>query len=87
MEEESLNMDMVWEVVDWYKQAVLRTREVTEVEMEAIALSRLGKVFDKILKLKNKAKEYVMKAVELANSMHPRTFNTEGLSHDINFLL
>jgi hypothetical protein len=39
---------MIYEIIDWYKQAVLRTREMTEVEVEAIALSRIGKVYDKV---------------------------------------
>ena len=78
-DEETLNMDMVYEVIDWFKQAVVRTREVTEVEIEAIALSRLGGVYDKVLKIKYKAKEYLMRSMQLAHSMHPRTFNTEGL--------
>ena len=28
LEEEELNMDLVWQVIDWYKQSVIRTREV-----------------------------------------------------------
>ncbi len=28
MEEETLNMDMVYEVMDWYRNAVVLTREV-----------------------------------------------------------
>ncbi|CAC5411014.1 unnamed protein product [Mytilus coruscus] len=77
LDEEKLNMDMVYEMIDWYKQAILRTREVTEVELEAIALSRMGRVYDKILKLKYKAKEYLMRSIQLAHSMHPRTFHGE----------
>ena len=59
-------------------QATLRTREVTEVELEAIAVSRIGRVYDRVLKLKYRAKEYYKHAVQLAFSMHPRTFNKEG---------
>lgn len=77
LEEESLNIDMVWEVIDWYKQATLRTREITEVELEAIAVSRIGRVYERVLKLKYKAKEYYKLAIQLAHSMHPRTFTTE----------
>ncbi|XP_033761915.1 uncharacterized protein LOC117343593 [Pecten maximus] len=76
-DEENINMDIVWDVVDWYKSAVLRTRERTEMEQEAIATSRLGKLYDKVLKMKDKAHEYVMKSVQLAHSMHPRTFTSE----------
>ena len=69
---------MVYDMIDRYKQAVLRTREVTEVELKAIALSRMGRVYDKILKLKYKAKEYLMRSIQLAHSMHPRSFHSEG---------
>ena len=78
MDEENLNIDMIYEIIDWYKQAVLRTREMTEVEVEAIALSRIGKVYDKVLKLKYRAKPYLLRSMQLANSMHPRIFHGEG---------
>ncbi|XP_013385178.1 uncharacterized protein LOC106155077 isoform X2 [Lingula anatina] len=78
LNEEDLNISMIWEVVDWYRRAVLLTREL-EVEMEAIALSRIGKVFDKVLKMKVKAKESYMRCIHLALSMYPRTFSDQGL--------
>lgn len=46
-DEESLNMDMVWEVVDWLRQASQLTRG-QDLEMEAMALSDLGKVYHKV---------------------------------------
>lgn len=86
MDEEKLNIDMVYEVIDWHTKAVLKTREITEVEMEAIALSRIGKVYDKVLKLKYKAKEYLLRAMQLANSMHPRNFHGEGILSSLHFI-
>ncbi|OWF51011.1 hypothetical protein KP79_PYT19606 [Mizuhopecten yessoensis] len=85
--DEMVNMDMVWDVVDWFKVAVLRTRERTEMEQEAIAASRLGKIYDKVLKMKDKAKEYVMRSIQLAHSMHPRTFNSEDWFKDASEIL
>ncbi|KAJ8305731.1 hypothetical protein KUTeg_016276 [Tegillarca granosa] len=75
IDEETLNIEMVWDIIDWYRQAIVLTRDL-DMEMEAIALSRLGVVYDKVLKLKPKAKECFMASVRLAESMHPRTFNT-----------
>ena len=75
-DEDNLNVDMVWEVVDWYKQAILLTRE-KDVEFEAIGHSRLGRVYDQVLKLKIKAKENFMRCLELVNSMYPRVFTSE----------
>ena len=48
---------MAWETLDWYKKAVLKTREV-DVEMEAVALSRIGELYDVVFKLKPNAKKY-----------------------------
>ncbi|OWF51012.1 uncharacterized protein LOC110449706 [Mizuhopecten yessoensis] len=86
-DDEEVNMDMVWDVVDWYKVAVLRTRERTEMEQEAIAASRLGNIYDKVLKMKEKAKEYVMRSIQLAHSMHPRTFNSDEWFKDASNIL
>ena len=46
-DEESLNMDMVWTCVDLYREAVMLTKE-NDAEGEAIALSRLGSIYDKV---------------------------------------
>jgi len=76
-DEEELDMTLVFEVIDWYKQAVLLAREV-EIEQEAIAESRLGVVYDKVLKLTNRAKDYFNHTLQLVESMKPRVFT----SHD-----
>lgn len=55
-------------------------REITEVELEAIAVGRIGRVYDKVLKLKYRAKEYYKHAIQLAHSMYPRTFTLEGIT-------
>jgi hypothetical protein len=47
MEEESLKMDLVWDVVDLFRNAALLTRG-QDLELEAIALSNLGKVYDQV---------------------------------------
>ena len=75
-DEDNLNVDMVWEVVDFYKRAILLTRE-KDVEFEAIGHSRLGRVYDQVLKLKVKAKENFLRCLELCNSMYPRVFTTD----------
>ncbi|XP_071949809.1 uncharacterized protein [Antedon mediterranea] len=71
MNEEDLNFDMVWEVLDWYKKSILLTRE-KDVELEAIAMSRIGAIYDIVLKLKFKARPYFKGAITLAHSLHPR---------------
>jgi len=43
-----------------------------------MAMSRLGAVYDKVLKLKSRAKDYFNLCMQLVVSMHPRTFNRES---------
>lgn len=74
-DEEELDMTLVFEVIDWYKQAVVFAREI-EIEQEAIAESRLGVVYDKVLKLTNRAKDYFNHTLQLAESMKPRIFTS-----------
>lgn len=75
-EEDSLNMDVVWDVVDWYKQSILLTRE-KDLELEAIGHTCLARVYDQVLKLKFKAKENFLHCLQLVNTMHPRVFTNE----------
>ena len=41
-------------------------------------MSRLGGVYDKVLKLKSRAKDYFKTCMHLAVSMHPRNFFGES---------
>ena len=75
-DEEELDMTLVFEVIDWYKQAVVLAREI-EIEQEAIAESRLGVVYDKVLKLTHRAKDYFNHTLQLAESMKPRIFTSD----------
>ena len=68
---------MAWDILDGYKKAVLLTDEL-EVEIEATAISRIGSLYDKVFKLKSKARESFKAAIALALSMHPRTFSNDG---------
>ncbi|XP_048775106.2 uncharacterized protein LOC125679711 isoform X2 [Ostrea edulis] len=70
---ETVDMNMVWDIIDWYKQSILLAREL-DMEQEAIALGRIGRVYAKILKFKPQAKEYFKRAIQMAASMAPRTF-------------
>ena len=74
-EQEELDMTLIFEVIDWYKEAVVLAREV-EIEQEAIAESRLGVVYDKVLRMTLRAKGYFTHCFELAESLKPRMFTT-----------
>ena len=56
------------------------------MKQEAIALYKIGLVYDKVFKLKFRAKAYLKKALEMAQSMTPRTFTTEGKFINILFI-
>lgn len=73
MDSEELKMSLVFEVLDWYTKAVVLARDI-EIEREAIASCRIGKVYDQVLKMPHKAKKYFMHSVTLAHSLAPRDF-------------
>ena len=75
---ETVDINMVWEIIDWYKQAILLAREL-DIEQEAIAMQRIGRVYAKVLKFKPQAKEYYKRAIQLAVSMAPRIFTACGI--------
>ena len=76
-EHEHLDLDLVFDIVDWYKQAIVLAREV-EIEQEAIAESQLGVLYDKVLKMKWRAKVYFTHSFQLAESLKPRVFTSEA---------
>lgn len=76
-ENEFIIMDLLYDVIDWYKNAVILAREV-EIEMEAIALSRLGYVYERVLRMKSKSREYYTRSLQLAMSLQPRNFYAES---------
>ncbi|XP_038061732.1 uncharacterized protein LOC119732346 [Patiria miniata] len=73
LDEEVWNMDMVWDAVDWFKQATLKAAELN-LEQEAAALSYLGLINEKILLIKTKTKVYYKRCLELVEAAKPRTF-------------
>ena len=77
LDEETLNIEMVWEIIDWYKDSILKVRDM-DIKQEAMSLSRIGKVYDKVLKIKFRAREYLKKALELAQSITPFDVSNEG---------
>ena len=72
-EEENFDMELIPDVIEWYKQAVNFAREIGLVQ-EAIARSRLGMVYDKVLKNTDLAKVHFNKCFELVEALKPCTF-------------
>ena len=74
---EDVNLEMMWEVLDMYKAAALCCREI-DIENEAIALARQGRLFDKIFKIRGKAHDYYRAAFNLSQCLRPGDFKTMG---------
>jgi len=74
--DESPNMDLVFTAMDYFKQASLLARDY-DMEQEAIACAYIGKVFEKVIKLKFRAKEYYMQVMNLTEACKPRTFHNK----------
>ena len=83
---EELSMEMVWDAVDQYHNSLLLARD-QEVEQEAIACSRLAKVFDGVLKIQAKTELYVKRTIELAESLMPRNLHSESWFKEASLIL
>jgi hypothetical protein len=71
-DDEEVNMDLAMQAVDFYRSAVLLTRE-RDIEGEAIATSQLGRVFSDVLKDTVRASKFHYQATKLALTvMSPR---------------
>ena len=67
-----VNMDLALQAADWYRQATVLTRD-RDIEGEAIAMSRLGKVYSDVLKDATRASKAHYEATKLALTvMSPR---------------
>lgn len=71
MQSEALNFDMVWNILDMYKASEMHSRNV-DIENEAIAFSRQGRIYYKVLNLGSKAHKYYRASFDLATALHPR---------------
>ncbi|KAH7439813.1 hypothetical protein KP509_04G077500 [Ceratopteris richardii] len=65
LDEEDIDMEKVKDALDYYRYASLATRDL-DMEAEAIAMSRIGKVYSRVLALPEKAHQYFYQAVRLA---------------------
>ena len=71
--QEEQNFDLIPDVIEWFNQAVNFARGIDLVQ-EAIASSRLGMVYDKVMKNTDLAKAHFTKCFELVEALKPRTF-------------
>ncbi|KAG0601285.1 hypothetical protein M758_11G099000 [Ceratodon purpureus] len=71
-DEEEVNLELAFEAIDLYRSAVLLTRE-RDIEGEAVAMSKLGKVYSEVIKDPERASKAHYQATKLALTvMSPR---------------
>ena len=70
---EALDMEALWMGIDKYQEAQVLTRGC-DIETEAIALAKRGRVYAKVLRNENLARPLLVQATTLAASLAPRSF-------------
>ncbi|KAH9317282.1 hypothetical protein KI387_019051, partial [Taxus chinensis] len=76
-DEEVVSMELVWEAIDWYRHSIFLSREKDQ-ESEAMALSRVGKVYSSVLKLEKQAQRYHFESTKIALAiMCPRIADSD----------
>ena len=83
MDDEDLNMDRVKDSLDYYRQASIATRE-KDMETEAIAMHRIGKVYGDVNKMASTAHKYHFQCVRLAHTvMSPRIKQSDWYKYSL----
>ncbi|GLJ26862.1 hypothetical protein SUGI_0525000 [Cryptomeria japonica] len=76
-EDEAVSKELVWDAIDWYRHSVSLSKEKNP-ESDAIALSRIGKVYSSVLKSEKHAYPYHLESTEIAQEiMCPRIAESE----------
>jgi len=73
-EEADQMIEGVWQALDKYSEAALLGRD-RDIETEAIAVARRGKVYAKAFRNETLARPLLLHAIELTISLTPRTFH------------
>jgi len=80
-EEEFIDMNAVYEAMDWYKKAAILARG-NDLEQEAIACHYLGYIHEKVLRTNSKAKIYYKQVMSLTEAAKPRIFTSKTWYQD-----
>lgn len=75
--EETLNIESIWDCIDLYHDAIVRTLD-KDIELEAKIKSKLGYIYKNILKLHHIAMRYFYDSFNLAEAMKPKLFTHES---------
>ena len=74
-ENEFFATNFVFDCIDWYQQAIVYSVIYSDLESEAIASTKIGILYIRVLKMFDKGYSRLKHAFDLAESMKPRNFN------------
>ena len=83
---EGFDVDKVWQAIDYYRESIVLIRGL-DLELEAKCLTKLGFVYHKVLLDQRRAKEVLMRALQLAQTLEPRNFNEEQWFRDASMII
>ena len=89
-EDESVDMDLVLEAVDYLRQAMMILEDdenKLDIELIAILCSKLGKIFYRIYKNINKGENLVRKSINYGMSLHPKNVSLENWYREASSIL
>lgn len=73
MDQENIQMELVWDAVDCYVQSIVLSRDKS-LESEAMAHSHLGRLYE-LLRFNDKSHVHYKLTVDLVVAMQPKNFN------------
>jgi hypothetical protein len=74
MDQENIQMELVWDAVDCYVQSIVLSRDIKSLESEAMAHSHLGRLYE-LLRFNDKSHDHYKLTVDLVVAMQPQNFN------------
>ena len=83
---EGFDVDIVWQAIDYFRESIVLIRGL-DLELEAKCLTKLGLVYHNVLLDKTRAKEVLMRAIQLAQTLEPRNFNEEQWFRDATTII
>ncbi|CAF1124830.1 unnamed protein product [Rotaria sp. Silwood1] len=74
--DEHLNMDVIWTIIDKFREAILLAKEHDIEGKEARACHHTAVVYEKVLKMTDTAYNYHLRCITLAQTLVPRNLTT-----------
>jgi hypothetical protein len=72
--EEFFNPELIWNAIDLYRNAIVNIKD-HDIELECEILSRIGLIYEKVLKIDKQAEKYYYESFNLAETLKPKILN------------